>query len=126
MAQFGASIQTAQVTTGNFQTTVDPYVSGYAGYPNNPGERAIPGAAYYDSTGSNSNPWGAPGKYRYVRYYDSANTAITGLTAPAPCYWTDNTFYHGDAGLLAIAGRNQRRCRIDYAEHHGAFRIGAC
>ena len=92
MAQFGASIQTAQVTSGNFQTTVDPYVSGYAGYPNNPGERSIPGAAYYDSTGSFSNPWGAPGKYRYVRYYDSANTAITTLTAPAPCYWTDNTF----------------------------------
>ena len=92
MAQFGASIQTAQVTSGNFQTTVDPYVSGYAGYPNNPGERAIPGAAYYDSTGTFSNPWGAPGKYRYVRYYDSANTAITNLTAPAPCYWTDETY----------------------------------
>lgn len=92
MAQFGASIQTAQVTSGNFQTTVDPYVSGYAGYPNNPGERSIPGAAYYDSTGTFSNPWGAPGKYRYVRYYDSANTAITNLTAPAPCYWTDTTY----------------------------------
>lgn len=92
MAQFGASIQTAQVTTGNFQTTVDPYVTGYAGYPNNPGERAIPGAAYYDSTGTNSNPWGAPGKYRYVRYYDSAATVLTNLTAPAPCYWTDATF----------------------------------
>jgi len=96
MAQFGATIQTAQVTSGNFQTTVDPYVSGYAGYPNNPGERAIPGAAYYDSTGTNSNPWGVPGKYRYVRYYDTANsgagTALTNLTAPAPCYWADNTF----------------------------------
>lgn len=92
MAQFGASIQTAQVTTGNFQTTVDPYVTGFAGYPNNPGERAIPGAAYYDSTGSNSNPWGAPGKYRYVRYYDTQNTALTNLTAPAPVYWTDTTF----------------------------------
>lgn len=114
MAQFGASIQTAQVTSGNFQTTVDPYVSGYAGYPNNPGERAIPGAAYYDSTGTYSNPWGVPGKYRYVRYYDSANsgagTALTNLTAPAPCYWTDNTFttvtpiYSQSWGINGLAG----------------------
>jgi hypothetical protein len=111
MAQFGASIQTAQVTTGNFQTTVDAYVSGYAGYPNNPGERAIPGAAYYDSTGSNSNPWGAPGKYRYVRYNSTSNPALTNLTAPAPCYWTDTTFTtvtpvysEGVAGINLVAG----------------------
>ena len=92
MAQFGASIQTAQVTSGNFQTTVDPSVSGYAGYPNNPGNRNPLGAAYYDSTGTFSNPWGVPGKYRYVQYVDAGNTAITLLTAPAICYWVDATF----------------------------------
>lgn len=111
MAQFGASIQTAQVTSGNFQTTVDPYVTGYAGYPNNPGQRSVPGAAYYDSKGTNSNPWGVPGKYRYVRYNSTSNPALTGLTAPAPCYWTDNTYTtvspvytEGVAGINLVAG----------------------
>lgn len=111
MAQFGASIQTAQVTSGNFQTTVDPYVSGYAGYPNNPGARNQVGAAYYDATGTFSNPYGVPGKYRYVRYYDSANTAIAPLTAPAICYWLDTTYttvtplYQSSiGGIAAVAG----------------------
>jgi hypothetical protein len=112
MAQFGASIQTAQITTGNFQTTVDPSVSGYAGYPNNPGQRNPLGAAYYDSTGSNSNPWGTPGKYRYVQYKSTSNPALTNLTAPAPCYWVDNTFTSvtpvssesTTAGINSVAG----------------------
>lgn len=101
MAQFGASIQTAQITTGNFRTTVDPFVTGYAGYPTNPGNRAIPGAAYYDSGGASStattatpfdNEFGRPGKYRYVRYYDSAATALTNMTAPVPVYWVDANY----------------------------------
>lgn len=101
MAQFGASIQTAQVTTGNFRTTVDQFVSGYTGYPGNPGARAIPGSSYYDSTGSFTavttatpygNEFGPPGKYRYVRYYSTSNPALTGLTAPAPVYWVDTTY----------------------------------
>lgn len=92
MAQFGASIQTAQITTGNFQTTIDPYVSGYAGYPNNPGARNQVGAAYYDSTGTNSNPWGVPGKYRYVQYVSTSNPALTSVTGPFIVYWTDATF----------------------------------
>ncbi len=101
MAQFGASIQTAQVTSGNFYTTVDPYVSGYAGYPTNPGNRAIPGAAYYDSTGSFSgvttanpfgNEFGPPLKVRYVRYQSTSNPALTTATAPFPVYWIDTTY----------------------------------
>lgn len=92
MAQFGASIQTAQITTGNFQTTIDQYVSGYAGYPNNPGARNQVGAAYYDSTGSNSNPWGVPGKYRYVQYVSTSNPALTSVTGPFLVYWVDATF----------------------------------
>lgn len=111
MAQFGASIQTAQVTTGNFRTTIDIAVSGYAGYPNNPGQRNPLGAAYYDSTGSLSNPWGVPGKYRYVQYSSTSNPALTNLTAPAPCYWTDNTYTvvspvssEGVAGINLVAG----------------------
>jgi hypothetical protein len=90
MAQFGASIQTAQITTGNFRTALDPFVAGFAGYPNNPGERNPLGAAYYDSTGSASNPWGVPGKYRYVRYNSTVNP--TPIATPAPVYWTDATF----------------------------------
>lgn len=101
MAQFGASIQTAQVTSGNFRTTVDPATSGFAGYPTNPGNRAIPGAAYYDSTGSFTgvttatpygNEFGPPGKYRYVRYYSTSNPALTALTAPSPVFWVDTTY----------------------------------
>jgi hypothetical protein len=90
MAQFGASIQTAQITTGNFRTALDPFVPGFAGYPNNPGERNPLGAAYYDSTGSASNPWGVPGKYRYVRYNSTINP--TPIATPGPVFWTDATF----------------------------------
>jgi hypothetical protein len=112
MAQFGASIQTAQVTTGNFRTTIDPYVSGYAGYPNNPGARNQVGAAYYDSTGSLSNPYGVPGKYRYVRYNSTSNPALTSVTGPFIVFWTDTTFttvspVESEAaftGISAVAG----------------------
>lgn len=101
MAQFGASIQTAQVTTGLFRTTVDPFVSGFAGYPTNPGNRAIPGSSYYDSTGTFTgsttatpygNEFGPPGKYRYVRYFSTSNPALTAAVAPFPVYWVDTTY----------------------------------
>lgn len=121
MAQFGASIQTAQVTTGSFYTTVDPYVSGFAGYPTNPGNKSIPGAAYYDSTGTfsgvtSSNPFGnefgPPLKVRYVRYQSTSNPALTGATAPFPVYWIDTTYTtvtpvsseSVTGGLNAVAG----------------------
>lgn len=111
MAQFGASIQTAQVTTGNFQTTVDAFAGSLRGYPSYAGQKTNPGAAYYDNTGTNSNPWGVPGKYRYVRYSSTSNPALTGLTAPAPVYWTDNTYTmvsavssEGIAGINLVAG----------------------
>lgn len=121
MAQFGASIQTAQVTTGNFRTTVDAAVSGFAGYPTNPGNRSIPGAAYYDSTGTFTgvttatpygNEFGPPGKYRYVRYFSTSNPVLTALTAPAPVYWVDTTYTtvtgvsseSVTAGLNSVAG----------------------
>lgn len=101
MAQFGASIQTAQISSGNFRTTIDIYVSGFAGYPNNPGARNQVGAAYYDSTGSFTgvttaspygNMFGPPGKFRYVRYFSTSNPALTNLTSPSPVYWNDTTY----------------------------------
>lgn len=109
MAQFGASIQTAQVSTGNFQTTIDQFVPGLAGYPTNPGARNQVGAAYYDATGSLSNPNGVPGKYRYVRYNSTANPTVT--AGISPVYWTDATFTtvsgvmsEGLFGVNSIAG----------------------
>jgi len=93
MAQFGASIQTAQISTGNFRTTIDPYNANLAGsYPLPYGQKNPLGAAYYDATGSLSNPFGVPGKYRYVRYNSTSNPALTGVTGPFIVYWTDATF----------------------------------
>lgn len=93
MAQFGASIQTAQITTGNFQTTVDLYqASSFSSYPESNGQQNPLGAAYYDATGTTANVWGVPGKFRYVRYLSTANPALTGVTGPFIVYWTDATF----------------------------------
>lgn len=93
MAQFGPSIQTATISTGNFQTTIDAYnASSFAAYPEPYGARNPLGASYYDNPGSNSNPYGTYTKYRYVRYNSTANPALTAVTGPFIVYWTDATF----------------------------------
>ena len=97
MAQFGASVQTAEISTGNFRTTINPYNANTANpsnpiYPNPYGEKGPLGAAYYDATGTASNPYGVPGKYRYVRYLSTSNPTLTAVAGPFIVYWTDATF----------------------------------
>jgi hypothetical protein len=94
MAQFGASIQTAQVTTGNFRTAVDPYQSNIAKYTGlQNGARNPLGAAYYDNTpltGTTANASFA--KYRYVQYVSASAPALTGATGCFPVYWQNSTY----------------------------------
>ncbi len=97
MAQFGASVQTAEISTGNFRTTINPFIQSATNpslpiYPNPFGEKGPLGAAYYDATGTASNPSGVPGKFRYVRYLSTSNPTLTGVTGPFLVYWTDATF----------------------------------
>jgi len=93
MAQFGPSIQTATITTGNVRTTIDPYTgSSFAAYPEPFGAKNPLGSAYYDNQGSTTNPYGTGTKYRYVRYNSTSNPALTSVTGPFVVYWTDATF----------------------------------
>jgi hypothetical protein len=113
MAIFGPSNQNATITTGNFRTTVDLFTATQPGtYPLPNGQKNPLGTSYYDATVSLAFPSGLGAKYRYVRYNSTANPAL--LAAPAPVYWTDNTFttvtgvlsesLGGAAGINNVAG----------------------
>jgi len=84
MSQYGSSIQTAQITTGNVRTTIDPRDTTF---PNNKAVNPL-GEKYYDNpvlvVGELS---GSPVAYRYVRYNSTTNAAW--LAEPAPVYWVD-------------------------------------
>jgi len=92
MPAFGDIVQGAQITTGNFRTTVDPPGSStnLQGYPTTPGFPNILGIAYKDATISTANPNGLPTKYRYVKYQSTANAAV--IAVPGPVFWADETF----------------------------------
>jgi hypothetical protein len=93
MAQFGPSIQTATISTGNVRTTIDTYNgSSFGSYPEPYGAKNPLGAAYYDNPTSTANSYGTGTKYRYVRYNSASNPTPTGVTGPFPVYWTDATF----------------------------------
>lgn len=92
MAQFGYSIQTAQISTGNFSTTIDTYDAGLTSPYNIHGARNPLGAAYVANPGTLGNPNGTATKYRYVRYLSTANPAITAVTGPFVVFWTDATY----------------------------------
>jgi hypothetical protein len=111
MAQFGPSLQTSEIATGNMRTTVDPFVpaTGYLSYLKDGARNAL-GQAYFDNTKTLANPDGAWGKYRYVRYRSTANAAVPG--GPGVVYWVDPTCTTvtssyteaATAGLNSIAG----------------------
>lgn len=86
MAQYGPSLQTAQITTGNVRTTVDAYDSTKL----NNGAKNPLGASYYDNTVSLANPNGVFGKFRYVRYNSVTNAAVKAF--PGVVFWADNTY----------------------------------
>lgn len=93
MAIFGGSNQLIQIDSGKVRTQLwNPTLSPIQVYANI-GEIQVPGQRYF-SLGSNSvtaaNPFGAPGIYMLVNYKSTANPAPA--AAPAPVYWTDNTY----------------------------------
>jgi len=92
MAQFGYSIQTAQITTGNFQTTIDQYDPTLSSPYNLHGARNPLGAAYVANPGTVGNPSGTATKYRYVRYNSTSNPSVAAVTGPFVVYWTDATY----------------------------------
>lgn len=85
MAQYGPSIQTANITTGNMRTTLDLATATF-GYATG-GLRNPLGSAYYDNPTTLANPSGVGGKFRYVKYQSIANPAV--VAAPAIVYWVD-------------------------------------
>ena len=89
MAQFGPSLQTAQITTGNVRTALDLYQA--TGILNNGAKNPL-GASYYDNAVSLANPNGVSSKYRYVRYNSTANAALVAGAGPGVVYWTDETY----------------------------------
>lgn len=93
MAIFGGSNQLIQIDSGKVRTQLwNPSLSPIQVYANI-GEIQVPGQRYF-GLGSNSataaNPFGTPGIYMLVNYKSTANPAPA--AAPAPVYWTDNTY----------------------------------
>jgi hypothetical protein len=96
MAWFGASNQLLQIDTGKVRTylynkSLSP-ISVYADI----GEAQVLGQRFVsvDNT-SASNPYGTPSIYQLVKYLSTSALTTANLTtvgAPAPVYWTDNTF----------------------------------
>lgn len=91
MSIFGASNQLIQIDTGTVRKYVfNPSQSPIQVYANI-GEVQVPGQRYFAvSNATASNPFGAPAIYMLVYYKSTANPAPQ--SAPAPCYWTDETF----------------------------------
>ena len=96
MAIFGASNQLLQIDTGKTRTyfynkSLSP-ISVYADI----GEIQVPGQRYFGVTNDSvSNPFGAPAVYMLVNYLKTSAITTANLTtagAPAPVWWTDNSF----------------------------------
>jgi hypothetical protein len=111
MSDFGQSIATAQVTTGNPATVNDAYDTTKF----NNGARNPLGRKYYSTVTSASNPSGYPVAYRYVRYNPTTPPTLhasgTSQNVPGLCYWKDETFtqvtpVQAEALGGAIAGVN--------------------
>lgn len=92
----GASNQLIQIDTGNALTYLfNPAQSPIQVYANI-GEVQVLGQRFVSSNSQTpTNPFGAPAIYQLVKYLSTSATTTANLTtaaAPAPVYWTDNTF----------------------------------
>lgn len=90
MALFNLANPLLQIDTGNVRTylynsSLSP-IAVYAGI----GENQVLGQRYAASISSVTNPSGAPAIYMLVQYKSTANP--TPGSAPAPVYWTDETY----------------------------------
>ena len=91
MTIFGAANQLLQIDTGATRTYLfnksQSPIQVYASI----GESQVPGQRYFGvTTTSVSNPFGAPAIFMLVYYQSTGNPAPQ--SAPAPVYWTDNTY----------------------------------
>lgn len=96
MAMFGASNQLIQINSGKTRTQFfNPTQSPISVYANT-GNVQVLGQRYFDVVNTTpANPAGAPAIFELVQYLSTSATTLANLTtfgAPAPVYWTDNTF----------------------------------
>jgi hypothetical protein len=90
MAIFGVSNQLLQIDTGKVRTYLYNPSLGFAPWAGL-GENQVLGQRYFGVTGSGAaNPSGAPAIFMLVQYKSTAQP--TPQTAPAPVYWTDETY----------------------------------
>ena len=91
MAFFNVSNQLLQIDTGKVRTylynsSISP-IAVYAGL----GENQVLGQRYFGVTNTSpSNAFGSPAIFVLVQYQSTANPAP--VAAPAPVYWTDDTY----------------------------------
>ena len=95
MAFFNPSNQLIQIDTGSALTylkNTSGSVFSYAGL----GENQVIGQRYFAAVNATpTNPSGSPAIYMLVNYLSTSAISTANLTtagAPAPVYWTDNTF----------------------------------
>ena len=96
MAIYGVANQLLQIDTGASRTYLfNPKQSPIQVYANI-GEIQVLGQRYFGVTNTTpSNPYGAPAIFQLVQYLSTSAVTTANLTtagAPAPVYWTDNTF----------------------------------
>ena len=91
MAFFNVSNQLLQIDTGKVRTDLyNPSISPIAIYAGL-GENQVLGQRYFGVTNTTpANAFGAPAIFMLVQYKSTANPAP--VAAPAPVYWTDETF----------------------------------
>jgi hypothetical protein len=114
MAIYNPANQLLQIDSGNALTYLfNPSVSPISVYANI-GEVQVPGQRYFSVENKTpSNPFGSQLVYLLVNYKSTSQPAPT--SAPAPVYWTDNTYttvtgvysesligYNGIAGYLMV------------------------
>ena len=95
MAIFGVSNQLLQIDTGKALTYLYNQTSAFAPWAGL-GENQVLGQRYFGVSNSTAvNPSGAPAIYMLVKYLSTSATTTANLTtagAPAPVYWTDETY----------------------------------
>jgi hypothetical protein len=95
MAIFAPSNQLLQIDTGATRTYLKNTSGAINTYPGI-GENQVLGQLYYGVTNQTAtNPSGSPAIFMLVQYLSTSAITTANLTtaaAPAPVYWTDNTF----------------------------------
>ena len=95
MAIFGANNQLLQIDTGNVRSYLYNSTTAFAPWAGL-GESQVLGQRYFGVTNTTPvNPNGAPAIFMLVQYLATSEITTANLTtaaAPAPVYWTDETY----------------------------------